>query len=219
MNAITKCREKIQRNHRLKALAMVRKRQRKGTSSPLYEVGDLVLLVRELKKLTKRINSRKAKMEGNYLEVPCRVTAVLANNQYSVEMLDGSPVPHNRKSFGSNHLHLYKRRDLIQSEDIERWGRKPVTKDDLPEVLKPQKADENPINNVVAPKKAEESKKEELPLSNIEEEEKPKGRKINSENGEDEEEYERYKPKSRRHFVSPTKGGSQSKIFSQIGLK
>lgn len=210
--------DQLRKNHRKKALAMVRKRQAKGNGSPFYEVGDIVALVRDLKKpMKKRITNRKAKMEGNYLNMGFRITSVLDNHQYCLEALDKSEVPHNRKSFCGSHLRLIKRRDKITDAIIETWTRKRVTVDDLPDVLKQPNTVPSNENQEHSDSSTEEAPFIEPPLPSNNN--KGSKRKLNSIQNEDEiDENRSYIPRKKRQFASPTKEGSQSRMWKSIGI-
>jgi hypothetical protein len=100
-------RMKVKQNINKTADKMIHRQQSKGSSKYKYQIGDEVLLLIDLNN-TKKSISKRSKLSSPYLPVPAKITAISYNNRYTLQMSDGSPVPHKRNTFTSAHFVLYR---------------------------------------------------------------------------------------------------------------
>lgn len=90
------------------AAKMVAQAKRKGATSYQPQVGDEVLVLRDLNR-TKKSVSKKDRLNEPYLEKPAKIVAISHNNRYKLRYLDDTPLPHNRDYFLQSHFKIHKK--------------------------------------------------------------------------------------------------------------
>jgi hypoxanthine phosphoribosyltransferase len=89
---------------------MIETAARKGKQGYQYKVGDKVLVLKDLNNTRKSIKSR-GKLEKHYLDIPAVITAILHNNRYELQYINGQALPHPKSKdiYSTGHFILYQK--------------------------------------------------------------------------------------------------------------
>jgi hypothetical protein len=87
---------------------MVERAMRKGKSNYQFKVGDEVLILRDIND-TKKSLSKKPKFASPFLESPAEIVEILQNNSFRLKMVNGSVLPHNRNTFTSSMIKIWRK--------------------------------------------------------------------------------------------------------------